>query len=68
MAIRKAKGFRLEVTLMNGERAFRNYELDTEEKLAKKLRALGGERTDGIRVVHAIMPHEWDQEYTAVRF
>jgi hypothetical protein len=66
LAIRKAKGFRLEVTLMNGERTFRNYEFETEEQLAKKLRALGGERTDGIRLVHKITPHEWDQEFTVV--
>jgi hypothetical protein len=68
MAVRRAKGFRLEVTLMNGQRTFRNYEFETEEQLSKKLRALGGERTDGIRVVHTITPHEWDQEYMAVSF
>ena len=66
MATRKAKGYRLEVTFVNGTKGFRDYEGFTEEQLRRKLKAFGGKWTEGIKKVHSMKPHEWDQEYFAV--
>lgn len=63
MATRKATGYRLEVTFVNGTKGFRNYEGFTEEELRRKLKALGGKSTEGIKIVHSMTPHEWHQEY-----
>jgi hypothetical protein len=62
MTVKKAKGYRLEVTFVDGTRGFRNYEGFTKEQLSKKLKALGGKFTEGIRQVHSIESYEWDQE------
>lgn len=64
MATRTARGLRLEVTFINGTKGFRNYEGFTEAQLQKKLKALGGKFSEGIREVHSIKPHEWHQEST----
>ena len=60
------QGLRLEVTFKDGTRGFRNYEGFTEQQLRRKLKALGGKWTEGIKEVHSITPHEWDQESVAV--
>lgn len=67
MAIKKATGLRLEVTFTNGTRGFRNYQDCTEEQLRTRLKALGGKWTEGIKEVHSITQHEWEQEYMQVR-
>jgi len=66
MAIRQVKGFKLEVTYKDGTRGTRLYDGFTEEQLRKKLKALGGKVSEGIREVHSITPWEWDQEYIMV--
>jgi hypothetical protein len=66
MATRKAKGYRLEVTFVNGTRGYRNYEGFSQDQLRRKLKALGGKWTEGIKEVHSITAHEWDQEYSGV--
>lgn len=65
MAIRKAKGFRLEVTLLNGERAFRNFEM-TRDQLQVKVLDRIGRFNPGFKEVHSVNPHEWEQEYMSV--
>lgn len=66
MASKKAKGFRLEVTFVDGTHGFRNYEGFSEEQLRRKIKALGGKSTEGIKVVHNLQPYEWNQEYIGV--
>jgi hypothetical protein len=61
MAKAKATGYRVELTMFDGRRIFRNYEVSSIEKLEKKL------KTFDIVEVHSIEPHEWEYEYMDVK-
>lgn len=67
MPVRKAKGYILEVTFIDGTRGIRKYDGFTEEQLRKRLQALGGTKRELIREVHSMTYAEWDQEYMEVR-
>lgn len=67
MATKKVEGLRLEVTNIFGEREVRLFEGFTEDQLRRKLKALGGRHSEGIKEVHSITRHEWVKEYFEIR-